>query len=513
MVHQHLTAGDALSKPLDMGVGINWFDFMGAGGFFARCKDYPQSTQIFPPPEDSLSWGLAIAELDKLNPGCIRYGLPPDQVLNPDGSFIKESKHFHNFDRVAGWCKRTKATLILDPFIIPELYEFPVTETSWSHAGMLNMAARDNREYAEKFVVPLIEYLVRERGWDNIAYYNPVNEPFTYGVYQTPKGGPDDYVYYVEMYAELRRALDKAGFEKIGLIGIDSCDPIHYPVYEFTARGVDIDPYIQGYSLHTYVGRYDYEGETARWTSMPMRILIDTYIQRLVKYTETRGKPMLALEFGSYHGWVGDYSSNATAQATIYTAESVLRMVNVGVRGLMYWQVSDPNENDGWWSIYHVQDGRIYRGIHTYPTYRLLFNYMRPGSKVFPLNPGLPENMVRETWLINRPSEREYPSQHIWGCALEAPDGHKHLLVLCDHPNERREVTLHLPDAWKNLKMHKLVKDPIRLGIPQGLYETGEEGTIQDTLSPYSLQVYTTSAVEALLPVGALCEQPGMLVE
>jgi hypothetical protein len=222
---------------------------------------------------------------------------------------------------------------------------------------------------------------------------------------------------------------------------------------------------------------------------------------------------MYALEFGSYFGWSGDFSSNATAHATIYTAESILRMANVGVRGMMYWQVSDPNENDGWWSIYHVKEGRIYRGIHTYPTYRLLFNYMRPGSKVYPLKPGSPKTSDGDVWLTQRSVEREYPAQHVWGSALEPPTGEKHLLVICDHPNERRNVTLHLPKGWENLTLRKVVKDPIRLGIPAGEFETGPDGVIRDVLAPYSLQVYTTGPGEALMPVGSLCEQPGMLVE
>jgi hypothetical protein len=503
---QELSTTVPLPKLLDLGVGFNWFGFLGSGGFYARDKKYCQSTQVFPSIGDVRGWDLVLSELDRLKPGCIRFGLNPDAILDEQGRLIKDSPLLQQLDIIAGWCRRNDSVFILDPFVIPEYYEFPITESAWTNNGMLNMAARDNREYAEKFVAPLLDHLVRERGWDNIIWFNPVNEPFTYGVYQTPKPGPDDYIHYVEMYGEIRRALDSAGLNQIRLIGIDSCDPMNFPVYEFTARGVDLDPHIDAYSVHTYVGRFDYELEIQNWNTFPLRTLVDTYIKRLVSYTESRGKPMYALEFGSYHGWTGDWASNSGPSATIYTAESVLRMVNAGVRGLMYWEVTDSNENDGWWNIFRVERDsdthRLVRGPHTYSTYRMLMNFMPRNSRVFPLVPGGRGKTGTDQNAAARMQTREYPAQHVWATALEAPDGGRHLLVVNDHPNERREVLLNLPQGWENAVMRMILKDQVRLGeVMSGEFTTGPEGQLHITLPPLSLVVITNKPVESMLPI------------
>jgi hypothetical protein len=73
------------------------------------------------------------------------------------------------------------------------------------------MAARDNAAYAERFVAPLVGHVVKDLGLESVRYFNPVNEPMEYGVYQTPEGGPDVHRHYVDMYRQMRLALDRAG--------------------------------------------------------------------------------------------------------------------------------------------------------------------------------------------------------------------------------------------------------------------------------------------------------------
>jgi hypothetical protein len=232
---------------------------------------------------------------------------------------------------------------------------------------------------------------------------------------------------------------------------------------------------------------------------------VDTYIRRLVRYTESRGKPLYVLEFGSHHGWTGDWAGSATPSATIYTAESVIRMVNVGVRGLMYWQVTDSNENDGWWNMFRVMDGDgdncVQRGVHTYSTYRMLLNYMPRNSRVYPLIPGGREITSTGETAVQGEQTREYPAQHVWATALESPDGQLHLLVVNDHAVSLRKGTFNLPIGWENRTFRKILKDPVRLGeVAQAPFLSNQQGQIFDDLPPLSLQIYTTAAVEPMLP-------------
>ena len=216
-------------RKLDFGIGVNWFDFLGAGGHFARWQGYPLSAPAYPPIDDRESWELFLAELTRLNPGIIRFGLPPDPILKPDGTLKKDSVHLKHLDIAAQWCEEHGAVMILDTFVTPALYEFPVPQDTGTLC--LNMAARDNRTYARDFVAPLLQHVLHERGLKAVRFFNPINEPIHYGVYQTPPGGPDVFRHYVEMYAEMRRAIDDAGLGDIGLIGIDKDLPFDFTVF------------------------------------------------------------------------------------------------------------------------------------------------------------------------------------------------------------------------------------------------------------------------------------------
>jgi len=80
-----------------------------------------------------------------------------------------------------------------------------------------------------------------------------------YGVYQTPGNVPPAMAHYVDMYKEIRRALDEAGIDdkRIGLVGLDCSNPTKF-ILDQHALGVDIDPYIEAYSVHHYNLKLDY---------------------------------------------------------------------------------------------------------------------------------------------------------------------------------------------------------------------------------------------------------------
>jgi len=485
MHFQRLTLLPSLPGTLDFGVGINWFDFLGAGGVYARWDQYSLTAQVFPPMQDKASWNALQTELTRLRPGFIRFGLPPDPILNADGTLKKNSLHFQHLDVAGRWCEEHGAVLILDTFVTPARYEFPVPPGV--NTICVNMAAQDNHAYARKFVAPLLHHVVIERGLKAVRFFNPINEPINYGVYQTPPGGPDVFRHYVELYAEMRCALDEAGLSQIGLIGIDKDLPFDFPVFEYMSRGIDIDPYIAAYSIHSYRGRFDYDGENAIAPDTdPLRTLVDRWVRRLVRYAEERSKYLLALEVGvfQYGARAGNPAGPATPEGTLLTAETIVRMINVGVRGALVWTLTNPNDIDGWWRLIGVSDGRVERAPHPYSTYGMLMRYAPPGSTVFPLSP----------------VEREYPAQYVWGTLLLGPDQVAYLLLINDHPSEPRTISIALPPTVGGKVLRKIVKDRVRLGVVEAVsFTPGADGVLSDTLSPMSFQVYTAAPVENLL--------------
>ena len=108
-------------------------------------------------------------------------------------------------------------------------------------------------------MAPLLKHVVFDLRLESVRSFNPVNEPMEYGVYRTPEGGPDVYRHYVGMYREMRAALDRAGVprERVGLVGGDTYTHRFLFLPELAARGIDLDPFVDLYSIHFYSLRFD----------------------------------------------------------------------------------------------------------------------------------------------------------------------------------------------------------------------------------------------------------------
>jgi hypothetical protein len=56
-----------------MGLGFNWFEHLGAGGYYARWEKYPLTTHPYPDMDDKKGWDdvkelkVSIAIAEKLN--------------------------------------------------------------------------------------------------------------------------------------------------------------------------------------------------------------------------------------------------------------------------------------------------------------------------------------------------------------------------------------------------------------------------------------------------------------
>jgi len=426
------------------GVGFNWFDFLGMGGSYAQPPEYyPLTDGCYPPLEDRASWGLILAELDRLRPGFIRFGIPPDPHVGERGRLVKDTVHLRRLDLVARWAASRGCTILLDTFLLPARYERPRAagdRLPWE-GGMYQLGAADNRAYAREFVAPFLRHVCLERGLGAVRFFNPVNEPMAYGVYQMPEGGPDTYVHYVEMYREMREALDAAGVsrDRLGLVGCDANEPEGWPVLEMTARGVDIDPFVDAYSIHYYRLSFDYlTGNPAhREVATTIRDAVDKHTAKIARYCRARGKPLWAPEIGTFHyGWrFGDPAGPTTLEATLTVAEALLRAVNAGVDAFAFWCFMNPNTIDGHWRIVAVEDGRLVRTPYPSATYGLLSRLVRPASRVQPL--------------ASRPERGR--RAHLHACAFTAPSGDRALLLVNDHPEEDAEAWLSLPPGWGEL--------------------------------------------------------------
>ena len=132
-----------------------------------------------------------------------------------------------------------------------------------------------------------------------------------------------------------------------------------------TARGVDIDPFVDAYSIHYYRLSFDYlTGNPAhREVATTIRDAVDKHTAKIARYCRARGKPLWAPEIGTFHyGWrFGDPAGPTTLEATLTVAEALLRAANAGVDAFAFWCFMNPNTIDGHWRIVGIEDGRLVR--------------------------------------------------------------------------------------------------------------------------------------------------------
>jgi hypothetical protein len=478
-VSYRLEAGGLLPQPLAYGVGVNWFDHLGSGGTYARYDRYPLDSPIYPDLADTSAWAEIRRALDDMRPGFIRFGLPPDAHVARDGSFVAGTVHLKRLQWLDDWAGRNGSTILLDPFLIPRFYEFPVPPSSDGSTNC-NMAAADNTAYAERFVAPLLRHVTKDLGLASVRLFNPVNEPMEYGVYQTPAGGPDVYRHYVDMYRAMRLALDRAGVprERVGLVGGDTYTHRTLFLPEQMARGIDLDPFVDAYSVHFYSLRFDaLPPSEGSWTS-PIGDLM-SLTARQVDYCRERGKRLLAPEMGTfYYGWrLNDPAGVTTPEATLTVAEGVVRGMNVGLAAFGFWSFMNPNDVDGWFGIVGLDaQKKLTRTPQTWGVYGLLSRHARPGSTVYPLrlNPG-----------------RNLSPVH--GTALVAPTGEKTVLLVYDDTTRRARVDLQLPPALRAKRWERVTTDRVRIQQPLPAIEPGSPASVPVVLNPMSLTVLTAS--------------------
>jgi hypothetical protein len=338
------------------------------------------------------------------------------------------------------------------------------------------MAPADNAAYARRFVAPLLEHVVKDLGLESVRLFNPVNEPMEYGVYQTPPGGPDVYRHYVDMYRQMRLALDAAGVprERLGLVGGDTYTHRVLFLPEQMARGIDLDPFVDLYSVHFYSLRLDtLPPSEGSWTRPIADLMSDT--ARQVDYCRQRGKRLLAPEIGTfYYGWrYNDPAGCASPDATLTVAEGVIRGINAGLGAFAFWSFMNPNSIDGWWGVVGLDERKkLARSRHPYGVYGLLSRHVRPGSKVYPLGvvPGRNLTPVHAT-------------------ALVAPSGERTILMVNDEPARRCRVEIALPEPLRAARWERVTTDRVRLQEPLPAVTPADPARLTVVLNPFSLTV------------------------
>jgi hypothetical protein len=484
--HATVTVGDKSTSRLLEGLGVNWCDAFGMGGDRGVGQlNTPLNTQCIPLLDDTDNWRLLLEELTSLKLGCIRFLLPPDGFITKRGTMDFDCVHFQRLERLNAWASANGATIVLDTMYVPrhlqakaEGNEGPVVD---------NRAAANPRIFAESFAGPLLDYCLSERGWTQIRYYSPVNEPLYGGVYHHPRG--DTHRSFAGLMASLRKELIERDLvpQRLSLLGPGSPSVQDWPIPDFHARGLDLDPLIDAFDQHEYSARFDDSPPNANIESIPMTELIERHLIPNVNYARAKNKPFLITELGhAYYGSRrGDARGPATHESFLLDAEFCVRAINAGVQGIMRWSFLNPGDIDGHWQLLNTADGSYSRQANTFYGYANLVRYARPHSDVL--------EVQTESSL--------YPWPHIYACALKKmPQGDVSLLVVNDHDSETVELTVKLSPLFKAKKLNVIRTDRIlKHEKVDEIKRDGKSSQFTDKLSPRSLTVYTSLEHDPLI--------------
>ncbi|MCY3019883.1 MAG: hypothetical protein NTW87_12750 [Planctomycetota bacterium] len=488
---------------------MNWCDAFGMGGDRGMGQlNMPLNTACIPPLEEERPWALLLEELTFLKVACVRFLLPPDGFITKRGTMDFDCVHFERLERLCEWAGANGASIVLDTMYVPRYLQVkgeadeepgPDARATEAHGrdarateehgrdaratedwAVDNRAPANSRMFAEHFAGPLLDYCISERGWTQIRYYSPVNEPLYGGIFGHPKSDP--FRAYAHLLTALREELIGRNLvpQRLSVLGPGSPSVQDWPIPEFDRRGLDLTPLLDAYDQHEYCARFDDSPPNANAVSLPMTELINRHLIPHIGRAKAAGKPFLITELGHvyYGSGRGDPNGPATHEAFLLDAEFAVRTIPLGVQGLLRWSFLNPGDIDGRWQLLESADGSYRRAPHVFPGYATLIRYARPHSDV----------------LEAHTESSFYPWPHIHACALrKMPQGDFTLLVVNDHDSETVELRVKLPASCKAKKLSIIRTDRILKHYKTDEIKCDSKGRqFSDQAPPRSLNVYTS---------------------
>lgn len=449
---------------------------------------------FMPQAHDECRWEKWLNDLDDLQPAWFRFWLTPNEFFDAAGKFNWNCDVFDAFRRLDRWCGNNNAKIMLGLSYIPLCPERgvhakdtakrkPVEGASQNALSVLTSddCRRRLRDFAERFLVPLVRHLLDEMKLENIDFLSLVNEP-DFGV---RSDGGDRVALYYEAVKAARTALDKAGYTPNrmpllgpGCMGLD----LGWPD-DFILRDLPLAEHVGAIDAHHYHAHFDWAPrDPDRW-AFPMSQAIDI-LRRGMRYAAKYGKRFYITEMGTFYlgkGWgKGPRGTNPDGpgyhEATILDAEFIVRSMPLGVGGFLRWCLN-PTRDPGFWVAMDEGDAHI-RHPNTYPLYRQLMRSTPRGSEIL---------AAENPWWHSI----AYPPLFLTPLLL--PDGNLSIHLVNNANMDCYVAEIAAPVKWhgrqwrcfRTDRLHKCESMPIDMN----------KGVIRDSATPMSLTTYTTKEI------------------
>lgn len=184
--------------------------------------------------------------------------------------------------------------------------------------------------WSSEVIVPFLAYLIEVRGYDNIRWFNLINEPV-------------DYETWKPAIINLHEALTRQGLDrKVGIVGTDGPGDFSHWIAR-VAKDADLRDRIAAYEYHIYAHLH-----TDKWLPSLLEGKLETdellLRRQVVNAEDPRGsaKPFFMGEAGIDDGNTGDNQTNrAGFLYGVWMADYGIQSMRAGMAGLIAWDMDD----------------------------------------------------------------------------------------------------------------------------------------------------------------------------
>jgi len=472
------------SREIAEGIGFNVF----------LARDH-----YYPPTSDSARWKEIEALLGEARPGFLRIGYlegtqqPADVTpwIDAEGRFDADHDIWNKIAFFDRWCARHGVGWMLDPWWVPRSMQVarpPGVESKADASGKENWrgAPADPRQYAERYIRPLLQHLRSTLKVTNLRWLGLFNEPIWGKLTRDPENffvapGDDQVEVLSRTYKEVHQVLQAEGGAPIQLVGPGHLCAWQFPPLDFLAKNCDPSKWLGAWDMHSYFHAPDWMPEPTE-DFVTTHALLQHTIRRWVDFARLQGKPFFITEMGTFFFgrpfWgERDYETAASHSAAIHDAQFIVRGLNEGVDGFLRWALCVDAAVDGRWGLFEWNPGGMEASPNIFPVYKALMNAIPPRSKIL-------------NWKVSA-SDGLVP--HVHGCAVEAPDGTRRVVLVHDRPGRNSDILLEFPTSWRGTTFTRQIVDETRKGMVQADIQLPDDSPCHIPLmvSPYSVSVLT----------------------
>ena len=427
-----------------------------------------------PPPEDETAWQRLYQLADWTGMSFLRVEVSQRMYEPEMRSFTWDSTEMRVLYRILDWCQSRGAIVFLQQQYNNIAWNaFP--EFRGDEIGVLRSGPYSLDEFTHG-IVSLVEFLIRDRGYDCIRYLGLTNEPHEWCCWRSPA---QDLMPILPAVEAVSRELTKRNLP-VTLAG---------PDYVETPSSSDIDalaPYFGAFEVHSYGGSFDWRTEHAYDWCYPMRQGVEKFAA-WSDYAHRRGKPFFLGELGTFdYGMGGSMPEPSSYEAALKDVEYAIRLMNAGVDGFCRWSFVNRGNLDGQWQIvdtWDAENDRPRNSIAPHPNSFILWGML---SRFIPAG---------ATVLSGELSGGEDDlCRRVFGTAVNSPDGSQ-TMVLVNDAEAAVEVNVRScgGDAESNIFHRYGVEAANAAGIDARVDPQRTFGTdFDDELPPMSLTVYST---------------------